>query len=81
MTPNYSRYGLTGQVCTPESKTYTWILKGEVDTSIKGKESEGERDPRKEGKILQKGEREGYYAPRTLSEDLNPTTRTNGRLS
>ena len=52
-----------------------------MNTSIKGKESEGERDPpEKEEKILQKGEWEGYCAPRTQSEDLNPTTHTNGML-
>ena len=29
--------GLTGQVCTLESKTYTWTLKGKGNTNIKGK--------------------------------------------
>ena len=52
-----------------------------MNTSIKGKESKGERDPQEEKKILQQGEKEGYNALRMLSEDLNPTTRTNGRLS
>ena len=51
------------------------------NTSIKGRDSEGERIPRGGEKILQKGEKEGYNAPRTLSEDLNPTTRINGKLS
>ena len=55
--------------------------KKEVNTSIKGRESQGVRGSQKEDKILQKGEGEEDYAPRTLSEDLNLTTRTNGRLS
>ena len=29
---------MTGQVYTLESKTYTWTLKGEMNTSIKEKE-------------------------------------------
>ena len=52
-----------------------------MNTSIKGKESKREGDPRGGGKILQRGEKEGYNAPRTLSEGLDPTTRTNGRLN
>ena len=55
--PNHSRYGLTGQVCTPESKTYTWTLKGKRNTSIKEKESEGERDPPEGGKNPKKREK------------------------
>ena len=55
--------------------------KREVNTSIKGKESQGGEGSQKKDKILQKGEGEEYYAPRMLSEDLSLTTRTNGRLS
>ena len=51
-----------------------------MNTSIKGKESDGERDPLEE-KNPRKGENEVYNAPRTPSEDLDPTTHTNGRLS
>ena len=53
----------------------------EVNTSIKGKESQGGGGSQKKREILQKGEGEEYYAPRTWSEDLNPTSRTDGRLS
>ena len=54
-----------------------------MNTSIKGKESEGEGVPpqRKRENPEKRGEEEGYDVPRTLSEDLDPTTRTNGRLS
>ena len=51
-----------------------------MNTSIKGKKSDGERDPLEE-KNPGKGEKEVYNAPRTLFEDLDPTTHTNERLS
>ena len=52
-----------------------------MNTSIKGKESEEERDPPGGGKILEREKKEGYNAPRTLPEDLDPATHTKGRLS
>ena len=46
--PTTRMYGLIGRVYTPKSKTYTWTLNGEENTSIK--ESQGGGDPRKEEK-------------------------------
>ena len=63
--PTTLMYGLIGRVCTPKKQNLHVDTKREVNTSIKGKESQGGRGSRKEDKILQKGEGEGYYAPRT----------------
>ena len=47
-----------------------------------GNEHEYKREnPPEEGGPGRKGEKGGYKAPRTPSEDLSPTTRTNGGLS
>ena len=54
------------------------------NTSIKGKESEEERGalPPLEKEKSCKGEKKGrVQASRTLSEDLNPVTHSNERLS
>ena len=48
---------MTRQVYTLESKTYTWTLKGEMNTSIKGKENEGERDPQEGEKSCKREKR------------------------
>ena len=52
-----------------------------MKTSIKEKKAKEKGIPREEEKSCKGEKREGYNAPRTLSEDLNPATRTNGRLS
>ena len=71
---------MTGQDCIPKSKTYTWTLKEEMNTSIKGKESEVKSGSPRRRKNQTKGEKEGYNAPRMLSEDLDPTALNNVAL-
>ena len=61
--PLYVRIDRTG--LSPRKWNLHVDTEREVNTSIKGKESQGEWEPGKEEKIPQKGEGEGYYAPRT----------------
>ena len=74
-------YGLIGRVCTPKKQNLHVDTKREVNTSIKGKESQGGVGARKEEKILPKGEWEGDDAPRRQSKDLNPPNCIDVRLS
>ena len=77
--PTTLMYGLIGRVITPK-KRKNWHVdeRREVNTSIKGEESQKKRGDRKK---LQKEEWEECDAPRTKSEESNPSSYIDVRLS